>query len=741
MATDEDERRMSVDGIEDAKDSSSSSENEDSGVDEEAPAIEWLATSREKRSTAGNRMKSMIAAEEPDDELELLFAEDGDDAGFTDVDDDASDVHMESSSDDEDAQENADDDAGEKELEKQARESRQAARKRKAQEVIPVKFRKKVKINTNTSTSTPSTATPQPRPKKKSERTSWLPTPADMPTRASRRETTMLSKEQLHQQMIDREVKRLKQVEAMERRAKKMEALKKPPMTQAQRLAEAAIVEKRNAKSLNRWEEAEKQREEERRAKLAALNNRTLDGPVVTFWSGVGEWVDGKLKHVGKFVTIEEKPIKKKRASALRETAGKLNTANAEAPPPNQPEKKEQPLDGPPPALNEVEMQDSNAPEPKDPEVRPPETMTAPKTRSPEANPPEIKPSDMRLPETSQYAPSMFALPQQSQLMKAPELKPPSNSFLAPPPGVTQSGLSMPMLVYSSSTNNTSDVLAPPNTSQRQSPLSMPQTNTGPPPAPIQSAPRQDQTACTAAPPRTSSKPLGNLKATHTNAPKKQANVAEPAPPPRPSPPANGKATRNCFILQNFDENSIKEKAVQTRILFGKKMNKLGKPAHPPKCIITNKPALYKDPKTGLPYRDKDAYKEIQKLQRGDYKWSRLVGAWVGTGSCAARGVPARFLDPNAPGPVKKTELKESDDLTSTKQEEPGQAKTAPATPSTGNVQTQPATTTPVLAPPVATVPAVATTPAPAGTCTTASASVAPSSAALIPATAAAVLP
>ncbi|KAJ1337608.1 vacuolar protein sorting-associated protein 72 [Microdochium nivale] len=314
-------------------DTDSSSDGDESDAEQEpAPAaVEWLATGREKRSTAGNRLKHMLAAQEPDDELELLFAEDGDDAAFSEADEDGSDLHMDSSSDEEDAQGNGgggdDDLEGEKELERKARENRQATRKRKAQEAIPLKFRKKkVKIAAENSplvTSRLSAAANRPgaaaalapRLKKKSERTSWLPTTGEMPTRASRRETTMMSKEQLHQQMIEREVKRIKQVEAMERKAKKMEALRKPPKTQAERLADAAVIEKRNAKSLNRWEEAEKQREEERRAKLAALNNRTLDGPVVTFWSGVGEWVDGKLKYVGKVVTIEEKPPKKKRGT------------------------------------------------------------------------------------------------------------------------------------------------------------------------------------------------------------------------------------------------------------------------------------------------------------------------------------------------------------------------------------------------------------------------------------------
>jgi vacuolar protein sorting-associated protein 72 len=312
MADEEDDQPLPTEPDHKEEGSTSSSEDEDSD-DEEASPVEWLATSREKRSTAGNRMKSMLAAEEPDDELELLFAEDGEeDGGFTEAEEDASDVQMDSSSDDEDAQENGDEDEGEKELRQQVHESRQAARKRKAQEAIPLKFRKKVKIHAG-----PYAGAPKPRPKKKSERTSWLPSPADMPTRASKRETTMLSKESLHQQMIEREIKRLKQVEAMERKAKRLAALKKPPMTQAQRLAEAVIVERRNAKSLNRWEEAEKQREEERLAKLAALNNRQLSGPVVTFWSGQGEWIDGKLRHLGKTVVIEDKPAKKKRASAI----------------------------------------------------------------------------------------------------------------------------------------------------------------------------------------------------------------------------------------------------------------------------------------------------------------------------------------------------------------------------------------------------------------------------------------
>ncbi|RYO80308.1 hypothetical protein DL762_007721 [Monosporascus cannonballus] len=697
-----------------SNESDSSSDDGASGDEAEPTPVQWLATGRERRSTAGNRMKSMIAAEELDDELELLFAEAEDDAGFTDVEDDASDVQMDSSSDDEDAQENGDEMEGEKELERQARESRQAARKRKAQEAIPVKFRKKVKINTpSAATGTSSATTPTPRPKKKSERTSWLPSPADMPTRASKRGTTMLSKEQLHRQMIEREVKRLKQVEAMERKAKKMEALKKPPMTQAERLAEAAIVEKKNAKSLNSWEEAEKQREEERRARLAALNNRTLDGPVVTFWSGMGEWIDGKLRHVGKIVTIEDKPAKKKRVSNVahettheesvegskknndsqtkESTRGELDATSAQTPSSvpktgsegsvSKPESSsetpqateatggsspsatksglERAASSQPalPAATEKAVDTSTAtPQKTLPSSLPAKPTTQPSlqlpvSKPPESEPPEMKPPDIRPLASNTYTTSMFAPPQQTGLMKPPEMKPP-NKFLAPPAGVSKGGLSMPMIGYHSTPNASSNVLAPPSTTQRHSPLSMPQTNSVPP-TPTPSQPPKPTTPSVQKAPaqkrRQPSTPLGNQKLAHTNA----ARVQPLAPSPPPSPPANGKATRNCIVLQNFDEDAIKEKAVQNHILFGQEMCKLAKPTPAPRCVITNHPARYRDPKTGLPYYNGYAYKEIQKLRHGDYKWSRLVGAWLGNGAQAASGVPARFLDPKAPGPLK----------------------------------------------------------------------------------------
>lgn len=782
-----------------------------SDSDSEAPPVsqvEWLATGRSKRSTAGNRMKSMLANEEPadaDSDLELLFQEDDDDAGFTDKgEDDASDEQMESSDDEDNNAAQVDDLEGEKELECEAREKKAAARKRKAQEAIPAKFRKKVRINhPQDAPSTTAPPPPKPRPKKKSERTSWLPTAADMPTRASERKTTRLSKEQLHQQMVEREARRKKQLEVMEKKAKRMEALKKPPMTQAERLKEAELVEKRNSKSLNRWEEAEKQREEERRAKLAALNNRRLEGPVVTFWSGIVDLSEVQLKHVGKMVSMEEKPKRKRPSTAATAatatpkaetpsdtaqgthatksaantppgtvTPKDRNTENPKGPEtseaetaPTKPIAATEPTSLPPPAVSSTPASDvpsltTDAPA-RSAEASGPGTgisnaaPEASKSVSSESQPTLEKPSllsgDQAHPlQTLKADPPMVALastvsasvnpsttapnqtvpgtsasttpagpptpvkiepPTSKSLPLAlrpdigPRFMPPPNphfaqpsptppSVLAPPAGMTNG--SMPVLGYAS-THVPRSVLPPTKIGSPVPTLlgRSPASNTPKPhalsasksptasPSPFQPPPQPQSSFHTTAtfqpiiPPiaPSNSAKTPKKKTNEQAAPQKTSNKTlssrksvVPPEPPEPEPPLEGKVTRSCIILQNFDDEAVKKPEIQTQILFGRKMTKLAskyhvvvqisrrevlnlttanaEPPHPPTCVITNHPARYRDPKTGLPFYNTYAFKEIQRLAKGDFKWSKLLGTWVCDGSEAAKGVPDRFIRP-----------------------------------------------------------------------------------------------
>ncbi|KAI8666619.1 YL1-C domain-containing protein [Fusarium keratoplasticum] len=700
-----------------SNDSDSQTNNEDK--------IEWLATTRKRRSTAGNRMKSMLANEEPDSDLELLFAEDENDQGFSDVDENASDVHMDSSSDDEDNDNNDDDLEGEKELERQAKERRAAQRKRKAQEAIPAKFRKKVRIDPTTKTPAAPTR-PPPRPKKKSERTSWLPSPADLPTRASSRQTTRLSKEQLHQQMVEREARRLKQVAQMQKKAARLEAMKKPPMTQEERLREAAIVEKRNSKSLNRWEVAEKQREEERRAKLAALHQRTLKGPVITFWSGIGEWM-------GKHMVIEE-PAKEKRKRGEKAKGKDKDKSKGQDKTPAGEEKKDGNQDGPPAAgdASSKAKNEESQPAQQQPSTTPSESAaasgakeaetsvtpkvddvvtkpgeppsTAPKTTSPTlkteepvrsmAMPPPPPPSGLAIhapqppsstptpPPPSPLAPPTSGLaapsplpatapPDTTQqsimtppsgLARPPEPKPSgvlAAPILAPPLGISVNGAVPPMMGFS---NPKSNVLAPPNTSQGVVPPTL-SAIAPPPPSlspPVTSSPAAKPTPATSsattdpAPKDAHPQPISKPSDPPAKTPNADPSAAPNPPEAEPQPPQPSTGARNAMVFQNFDNNALKDRTIQTQIIFGRKMNKLPKPSPAPLCVITNHPARYRDPRTGLPYYNAYAYREIQRLIRNEYRWSCALNAWVGSGTYAARGVPERFLNPNKKGPEKK---------------------------------------------------------------------------------------
>lgn len=289
------------------------SEKEDNGSGSDASSdsddsepVETLIAGRDRRATAGNRMANLIERED-DDEVALLFAqEDGEeDVEFEGSDEDASDAELDSSSDDEDQGPNAKDDddlEGEKELERAAKAQR--AKKRKAAQdafTTVAGLRKKVKIDPTT----PSAA-PPPRPKKKSERVSWLPDVNDGPVRASARKQTVENKEVTHARLKDHAVKRAKIVAQMRKAEREREKQRPKQMTQVDRLAEAAKTERKNSKSLNRWEEMERRRADEQAAKLAALKIRKLEGPVISWWSGMATWSGTKLIKVGSKETDQE---------------------------------------------------------------------------------------------------------------------------------------------------------------------------------------------------------------------------------------------------------------------------------------------------------------------------------------------------------------------------------------------------------------------------------------------------
>lgn len=349
-----------------------------SSEEEPEVPVESLISGRAKRSTAGRHMSALIDAA-ADDDLTLLFQEVDDDNEFAMEAEAAEeeDLGLDSSEDDDDDQgPNAQNDyEGEKELQKEER------KKRKTQNDLRFQtLRKRVKIDPTVS-SVPAAA---PRPKKKSERISWLPTPEDGPTRSSSRRQTMVNKELTHARLKDSQEKRIRIIATMKEAEKRKAHLKPKEMTQEDHLAEAARVERLNSKSLNRWEQTEKRKAEERRAKIEALQNRRLEGPVISYWSGLATWTNGRLTRVGK-VDIKVKPEKdepkkkKKAEEKVTETQGLQATPGpSQSQQPQPPQQPQQPPSNAPAVVENtaalpVAEQPEN-PQPSDQKPAPPES-------------------------------------------------------------------------------------------------------------------------------------------------------------------------------------------------------------------------------------------------------------------------------------------------------------------------------------------------------------------------------
>jgi vacuolar protein sorting-associated protein 72 len=343
--------------IENNEEDESESESESSSDDE---PVAPLATNREKRANAGNRLAKLLSSAREDNQAALEAAAavalvDGADADeetleravFGEVEDDEDfasgeeeegkegsdgDDMSSSSSDDEDEGEEgedgkrreaeaADDDVGQVLGLEGKKRKRAGPRETLLQKTMRLK---RVKYNLPGPSPLAGTAVapgeqgeqqtagdttippPGTRPsRRKAEKLATVT--ADVATRASMRKATKVSS-QITAVNSKVAAQRRKELLVSMAKAEEKKRATNPPkvLTQEERLAQAAEVEKQNAKSLNRFEESEKRRVEDQRAKLEALKNRKLSGPVITTWTGPSVWFNEKLKQVGKSRLVEE---------------------------------------------------------------------------------------------------------------------------------------------------------------------------------------------------------------------------------------------------------------------------------------------------------------------------------------------------------------------------------------------------------------------------------------------------
>lgn len=237
--------------------------------DDEASLKDGIIHTRSRRTNAGNRLKALLAGEEPVEEEDAdIFAEvpddeefdaekaesadDGQSGGESSGDDsnessDASNFSDSESSGIEEEEAAQPEDAGEQELKRQERESAREKRKLERQKMFTIKKREP-KVS-------------QPRKKYHVSVDEVVDTEH---RRVSQRTSAIRNREHL--------IERLMEQEQRHAAYKPPKRKKQPQMTQAQRLAEAQVTEQKNLASLNRFVELEEVRKQQQR--LAMLGRR-----------------------------------------------------------------------------------------------------------------------------------------------------------------------------------------------------------------------------------------------------------------------------------------------------------------------------------------------------------------------------------------------------------------------------------------------------------------------------------
>ncbi|KAK4623894.1 hypothetical protein CLAFUW4_06176 [Fulvia fulva] len=614
----------------------------DSSSEGEDLTTTGLIATRAKRATAGN-LYATLRANLDDEELQKeLLAEDEDDQGeyeASDKDDD--DAAMESSSDEEDAgppkEGDKEDLEGEKALKRAERA--EAKKKRKMEEAkmrVPAFARAKKRVKLADDVKADDGSAPK-KPKKKSERSDWRPTGADAPIRQSSRAAAVANREVVHANLKESLVRSEKQKKVMANHHAREQFKKRMELSQEERLAKTARIEKETAREFGRWEREEAERQRLRDEALAAKRNRGLDGPVIKYWSGSVLWEGDKIKRKRLHGSINvddisDEPTKTGEASSIN--GNELNNALANF------------TAG---KLTDTAPTSMSGSGPGTP------GLTAPKNVAPAVT----------------EAPSQPASQQQAQAIQAP----PQAHWLD---GIEQYASDQPEAVLTATLAQTAPMPLQPNPytpsapSINAAPVQHPPLqpiSPYPPPAAAQNDPLHPSTTQSY-----HAWPSG-FQGSNTNRPQLPYATAPP-PPPLPKE----QARRSLIILEQFEHLELStvgrrstSKASkdattdptpvastllpesyptltpdETRYLVNKKWKKEFPPApEKTKCALTAWPAKFRDPKTGLPYADLQQYKMIQRLLMGGCQWSSFLGAWVGpsygdTGR-PAKGVPDGF--------------------------------------------------------------------------------------------------
>ncbi|CZT25158.1 uncharacterized protein RCC_10887 [Ramularia collo-cygni] len=596
----------------DAEDRSSSPAPASDDNDEDVAANGLVAT-RRKRATAGN-LYATLRQNLDDEELqrELIADEEDDEGEYEGSDKEDDDAAMEESSDDDDAgpakEGEKEDLDGEKELQRAERAA--AKKKRKFDEVrmrLPAK--KKVRLADDVESA--------PKPKKKSERSNWLPTAADQPSRQSTRASAVANREHVHENLKASTKRSENQKKIMKVHQERQKERQMKELTQEERMLKAARIEKETMRDFGRWEreEAEKQRVREEMA--AAKRRKVIEGPVIRHWSGSVLWEgdDIKVKRMPEPKVVDVDVEMEDAAEEDEKAEG--NAGAEEAVPLKDPDQQ----NGDASAAASTSQPDMVIPQPQAPWLAGIHDYASQQGSTSQPNPIYI-PS----------APALNIVPLVSQPQSAPI---PPQDFQP-----TQSVQTLPLApnqppTYHGWTPSHQAPLGPYQQFQIQ-----PQAPPPPPPPPLR---EQAQRSLIILDQFESLENMPTVSRRSKAAAKDGASSTEPTPLATVLIP-------DCYPTLSHEQ----DRYLLSHKLRKKQGSKTGEvtfffPPAPEKerCALTSWPAKYRDPKTGLPYADLSTGRMLRRLLDGGCLWSGFLGAWVGPSygkvGRAARGVPDGF--------------------------------------------------------------------------------------------------
>ena len=359
-------------------------------------------------------------------------------------------------------------------------------------------------------------------------------------------------------------------------------------MTQEERLAEAAKIERRNAKSYNRWESKEKERAEEQAAKLAAMRNRKLDGPVIGYWSGVARWTGPRsaveeVTDTSNEVAVAPKKRGRKSKIELEEMAARQRLVESNATS----------------QLSAVGVQ--------------PESQTSLSAPTQQIQQPEAQVDVLPVVVSNDST--------SNQMLEG------IRDYVSEHENTPQASTPQEAIEATDMEAEVGDSTQMTNGEESKEPMEIDDPH---------GSEKQDQVDKLGTAP---------TKTTINETDGREESVKQPEVEEITTPPVVELATRNLVGLGNFDELSVKDRN-RYSLFFNKRANKVPKNPKmqaPELCLITGQVARYRDPSTGIVYANSFAYRKIQQLTRHEYVWSSMLGCYVGKVGQVARGVPPGF--------------------------------------------------------------------------------------------------